>query len=201
MSRKRGWRFFAAAPAVAILLSCAAPTEPEPTVGGFGWACDIALPLARNDWDGWDSDTALIWYHCLWADEVCMLGRPRAESLWGFYFQNSAGAVCLVTVDPSGAAGLEELGVGSVVRPADVYSDEKLAEMMEFCLTVDDYWDRWNTDASDYWWSAWVFYYPYYDGCVFWVDFYSERDDESAWGWLGIDCRGSGDDYDIVYWY
>jgi hypothetical protein len=201
MGTRGGTPLAAAVLVAALYLSCAAPTEPGPTEWAFDWACDIALPLVREGWDGWDPDTALIWYNCRWADEGCMLGRPRAESIWRLYYQNSAGAVCVVTVDPTGDAVLEELGVGRKVRPADVYPDAKLAEMMEFCLNVDEYWDRWDTDAWDYWWSAWVFYYPPCEGCVFWVDFYSGRDDESAWGWMGIDCRGSGDDYDIVYSY
>ncbi len=89
------------------------------------------------------------------------------------------------------------------------YSNDKLEEMMTFCLDGDnDFWDTTQTDPGDYWWFVEVSsdYGDWWSGVenifrVWFFDSQSDIDDWNYWGYIIIDCDGNGTDYDILDFY
>ncbi|MCX7022331.1 MAG: hypothetical protein NTW26_08700 [bacterium] len=201
--------------AVALLFSCTTTTDGGGGGGllkyAFDWAYDIAKKYAQDDdnWGYWDSGTVLAFFDCVLSDEKCMLGRPLENSYWEIFFQNDNAEVYSVMVDENGDEDGTAEGTAIDFNEVPAYDNDKLEEMMTFCLDPDnDYWSQWDTSPDDYWWFVEVSsdYNDSWSGVdnIFRVWFFESQGDIDPWSWWGyivIDCDGHGIDYDILASY
>lgn len=195
--------------ASALLFSCTTTTDGDGGGGltqyAFDWALDKARACAEDDWEDWESDVHVVDYWCTWADDKCMLGRPQADSYWEIFFQNEHDEACGVVVDSDGDCDCDNYGdQGGEIDEIESYSNDKLEEMMQFALyETDNFWSMFGADPEDFSWDVEVCtdWYGLFDDAenMFYVNFYEDRSDSSAWAIIALDADGDGDDYD--WWH
>ena len=186
---------------IALMAACTTSTESGGTRYTFSWAYDIALEYLESNWEGWEEDLELSLYTCGYADSDCKLGRPLEDSRWSLMFRNTAGTCFFTTINPQGEvcnSGVQDWDVD--IMPTVGFSNDKLAEMMTFCLNEDNwFWQNVEETPEEY---AWIVYVSYieYSMDTFRVDFY-DIENEYVWGMIVIDTSGYGSYYDIIYSY